>query len=213
MKRICSLLVFCLLITACTPADLPDGLSAENNQIASSSQVVLPSNTPKPTNTPLPTPTATFTTRPTSTLRPTNTPSPSPTIPLCTNQAEFVRHLSVSEYTKLEPGVFFAKVWRIRNIGTCTWTTDYSFVFTGGERFNAPETTPLTHDVPPGETIDLQIVLVTPLEPDLYSGSWMLQDPTGNQFGFENSGAQPFAVVVNVIPITVNERLETLSCG
>jgi hypothetical protein len=129
------------------------------------------------------------------------------------NRAEFVRHLSISDNTELAPGVYFAKVWRIKNIGTCAWTPDYTFVFDSGEDFSAISETPLPREVQPGDTIDIQVTLVTPMEPQKYTANWLLKDSNGALFGAGETGMQPFSAVVVVEPIHINERLETLSCG
>jgi len=34
----------------------------------------------------------------------------------------------------ITPGLVFKKTWRLKNIGTCTWTRNYSLVFAGGEQ-------------------------------------------------------------------------------
>jgi len=124
-----------------------------------------------------------------------------------------VRHLSVSDNTKLLPNVFFAKVWRIKNTGTCTWTPSYSIVFSSGEDFGSQHETSINREVKPGETIDVQVALRTPLEPKTYTGQWMIKDQFGNLFGTGETGDQPLTTQVVVIPFSINERLETFACG
>ncbi|NIP41529.1 MAG: hypothetical protein GWN00_05010, partial [Aliifodinibius sp.] len=34
----------------------------------------------------------------------------------------------------LTPRTAFTKVWRLQNVGTCTWTADYDMVFISGDR-------------------------------------------------------------------------------
>jgi hypothetical protein len=110
-------------------------------------------------------------------------------------------------------GTYFAKVWRIRNIGTCTWTPQYTFVFEGGDDFNSPQETPLTQEVKPGETIDIQVTLLTPNDPATYTANWMLEDPAGNHFGSGDHGELPFTAIVVVEGFKLNERKETFACG
>lgn len=134
---------------------------------------------------------------PTNTLNPTNTTNPTPA---CYNRAEFVKHLTVGDNTVLKPGEYFAKLWRIKNIGTCTWTQKYSLVFVSGEAMQGPQSMPLAKNVPPGETIDLRVDLVAPLERNAHTGSWLLQDSLGNLFGVGESADQAIEVTIFIKP-------------
>lgn len=42
--------------------------------------------------------------------------------------AQFITDVTVPDGTKYEPGETFEKTWRLKNIGTCTWTISYSLV-------------------------------------------------------------------------------------
>ena len=46
----------------------------------------------------------------------------------CTDRAQFVTDVTVPDGTKYDPGATFTKTWRLRNVGTCTWTTAYTMV-------------------------------------------------------------------------------------
>ena len=52
--------------------------------------------------------------------------------------AQFITDATVPDGTSFAPGTAFRKTWRLRNIGTCTWTTGYSLVYDSGEKFSAP---------------------------------------------------------------------------
>jgi len=161
---------------------------------------ILPIDSPTAPPSSTPSRTATFSPTnlpPTSTLLPTNTLSPTPT---CTNQAEFVKHLSVGDNTAFKPGEYFAKLWQIKNVGTCTWTQEYSLVFVSGEIMNGPEATLLPQNVAPGETVDLRVDLVAPNERYSHTGSWMLQDSFGNLFGLGESADQAIEVTIFINP-------------
>ena len=43
----------------------------------------------------------------------------------CTDRAQFVADVTVPDGTRYDPGATFTKTWRLRNIGTCTWTTSW----------------------------------------------------------------------------------------
>lgn len=195
------ILLTCLLFAACAQATPTESLIAPTigqptAQFLDLSQVTEPvtlaTNTEEPTE------------EPTSTLPPAPTFTPIPVVIVteaksgCTNQAEFVKHLSVSDNTAIKPGELFTKVWQVLNIGTCTWTTDYRLVFIGGESMQAPEAIQLPHEVKPQETVDLRVNLVAPETPDFYENSWMLQDSDGNFFGIGSQHSEPLLVKIQV---------------
>lgn len=133
----------------------------------------------------------------TSTVSPDTTLSPSPA---CSNEAEFVKHLSIGDFTALKHGEIFGKIWQIRNVGTCTWNQDYSLIFVSGDAMDGPQSVSLPHIVEPGKTVDLRARLVAPQEAGTYTGKWMLQDADGNLFGLGEAGDQPIAVNIVTMP-------------
>jgi len=120
--------------------------------------------------------------------------------PRCTNQAEFVRHLSIPEHTSLKAGQYFVKIWQIKNIGTCTWTTDYSLKFFSGDSMNGPPSIPFPDQVLPGELIDLKVSLIAPSGLKTTTGFWVLSDAEGNLFGTNESADQPIVVLIDIKP-------------
>ena len=157
-------------------------------------------NTPTPTNTPIP-PLFNNTIGKTSnsqqvmyTLQPTSSPVPSLTpftvVPRllqgedgCSNVGEFIRDVTIEDYSELKPNELFTKIWEVKNVGTCIWTSNYALVFTWGDRLSGISPKYLNQPVKPGETVNLSIDLVAPRDSDMYQGNWMLQDEHGNQFG------------------------------
>lgn len=83
----------------------------------------------------------------------------------------------------MRPNQLFTKVWEVKNIGTCIWTTSYAIVFTFGDRMSGMSPKFLNQEIKPGETTNLSIDLVAPRDSDAYQGNWMLQDEHGDQFG------------------------------
>jgi hypothetical protein len=98
----------------------------------------------------------------------------------------------------------FTKTWRFKNIGTCTWTTSYKFVFIGGDRMDTVDSITLPNNVAPSETIDISIELTAPEAPGRYRGNWAFEDNTGKQFRLGSSGAGQIWVQVNVILAPTN---------
>jgi hypothetical protein len=159
-------------------------------QPSQTSEPNLPTATPQPTNTPLPTATLSPTQPPpTATSAPTATPVP------C-NWAEFVRDVTVPDNTTFNPGASFTKTWRLKNIGSCTWTNSYKLVFFKGDSMGA-DTVPLPGTVRPGESINLSVDLVAPSTGGTYRGDWMLRDANG-RFGIGDSADKPFWVQIKV---------------
>src|SRR5512143_599465 len=53
--------------------------------------------------------------------------------------AQFVADVTIPDGTRFAPSATFQKTWRLKNIGTATWTTAYSLVFDSGDRFGAQD--------------------------------------------------------------------------
>jgi ABC-type amino acid transport substrate-binding protein len=119
-------------------------------------------------------------------------PVPSATPPgFCLDAMALVSELTYPDYnlttfTLLPPNTPFKKGWRIRNTGTCTWSTGYVLRYVNG---NKPEAmmgglpTPLSTSVLPGRDYDLYIDLVSPSAPGVYQGSWTLTNTANAAFG------------------------------
>lgn len=148
-------------------------------------------------------PTATNTPEPSPTPSPTTTsPPPTPTATsLPCDWAEFVSDLSVPDNSSFPPGADFTKIWRIRNIGSCTWSSDYELIFTGGDLMSAARARPLPGVVRPGETVDLGVDLRAPANPGTYRGDWMLRNPTGNAFGILDNAQGTFWVQIRTVQV------------
>lgn len=158
-------------------------------------------------------PTDTATPAPTPTEPPTSTPIPTPT-PGCTNQAEFLRHLSIPDNVRLLNDTYFAKVWRVKNSGTCTWDENYRLVFASGEMMASLPEIPLPQIVNPGDTVDIKVILMSPKLADTYTSTWMLQDPNGTAFGWGENGDQPLSLTIQVEEYKKNKRKEAPEdCG
>ena len=201
-----------LTLTACSPAQAsptttPTQISVEAIHTQAAATIyagqtgtasAMPTSTPTATNTL--TPTATITNTPTLTkvayvapfftavITTTGTPGtlmPSPTATLggvgCNNSA-FIQDMSIPDNSNLNPDKTFTKTWRIKNTGTCTWTSDFKFTFVGGELFNS-DTTKIRRTVGPGAMTDISLAMVAPGSPGTYSSYWRMADDKGDLFG------------------------------
>jgi hypothetical protein len=126
-----------------------------------------------------------------------------PIAPLPCNRADFVADISAYDGTSYSPGGYFTKTWRLRNSGSCTWTSDYDLVFDSGSAMGGPATLSLPGAVAPGQLIDLSVNLQAPLSNGSYLGYWKLQDAAGVRFGYGANSASPFWVRINVGPTPV----------
>jgi hypothetical protein len=111
---------------------------------------------------------------------------------VCENSFEFVEDLNVPDDTLFGPGEEFTKRWRLRNNGSCPWSTDYAVVFVGGEQMGAEEKIPLARSVAVSQTLDVAIPMIAPLEPGTYRGNWQIADPDGEPFGIDGNVEDAF---------------------
>ena len=111
----------------------------------------------------------------------------------------FVADVTIPDGVPVNPGFVFKKTWRLKNIGTCTWTPSYKLVFVSGEQMGGVSGMNLPKELDPGQTIDLSINLTAPLTPGNYRGYWMLQNPSGGVFGFGPNANKAFWVDINVV--------------
>ncbi|MBN2147415.1 MAG: hypothetical protein JW726_08500 [Anaerolineales bacterium] len=107
--------------------------------------------------------------------------------------------LTIPDDTEMQPGESFTKIWKLQNVGTCTWTVDYSASFFYGEQMGAPNTVALSTDVPPGESVEITVEMIAPQKPGTYQGNWKLSDAAGGLFGIGPNSDAPFWVRIIVI--------------
>ncbi len=158
--------------------------------------IQIPSSTPEDSeSTPESTPTPGGPTL-TPTLTSTGTPEG------CTDIAAFVRDVTIPDNTVMAPNEPFTKTWRLRNDGTCTWTNEYSIVFSGSRIMGGPSAQPLAGDVAPGEEVNISLNLLAPAARGTYRSEWLLRSPEGALFGVGEDGDRPFwaQVVVREAP-------------
>jgi hypothetical protein len=199
------LVIFFYFLTACNLPTAPAQSSAElsTTMAAQTMQAIQTNNVENTTRIPDP-----FTStaraeeqKPTQTPAITNTPSPNSTTtqtpPPC-DAADFVTDVTIPDGTNFPGGVKFTKTWRLKNTGVCTWTTSYSVVFTDGVSMNAPASSNLPVNVPPGQTIDLSLDLTAPEKIGNYRGNFKLRNPANMIFGTGPTKATPFYVDIKV---------------
>jgi len=148
------------------------------------------------TSEPLQQPTQTQPTQTPEPTKPSSTQPPADEKPC--DRAVFVTDVTVPDGTEFEPGEDFKKTWRLKNDGTCTWTTSYALVFADGSAMNGPVSVPMPENVASGETIDLSVNLTAPSKSDTYRGNWRLRNASGAVFGIGTKADKPFYVEIEV---------------
>lgn len=112
----------------------------------------------------------------------TTVPSATST-PGCTDVEVFEADVTIPDNTSKAAGESFKKTWRLRNTGTCTWTTDYDLVFSSGNVMGGPASSALLGSVAPGTTVDVSVDLVAPASNGTHRGDWRLRNAKGILFG------------------------------
>ena len=214
MKKIKIFLIFMLITLLLTGCEwwASDGNGEETNselvftQVAQTvmAQLTLtaeaqPSQTATPTATETPTATATSTSTATALPSPTSNQSGfNPGVTSSCDEAAFVADVTIPDNTVFTPGTQFTKIWKLSNVGTCAWTSEYKAVFSSGDAMSAAATHNVTaNTVANGQTVDISINMTAPLTPGEYIGNWVLRNASGQLFGIgKNIG--PFYVKIVV---------------
>lgn len=144
------------------------------------------------------TPSATVTPQPTATRQPTATVAVSPTLaatlpaglpgagtsqarPTVPDKAEWIAN-TPADNAVIAPGEKFQIVWRVKNTGTTTWTTQYTYRFFGGDRFHTQDSYNLSAEVKPNEEARLVVDAVAPTSAGEYRTNWVLTNAEGVNF-------------------------------
>jgi hypothetical protein len=169
-----ALLASCNFPRQPSPQELAATAAAETVS-AQLTQLSLVSPTLPPTNTPAPPP---------ATNTPTPPPPPPPTAtPGCTDESQFVSDVSIPDNTLMTPGQNLTKTWRLRNSGSCNWTTSYDAVFTDGNAMGGAASIPLTASVPPNSTVDISVSMSAPSNNGTFRATYRLRNANDVLFG------------------------------
>jgi hypothetical protein len=205
-----AILAFSLILSACnlplkattaTPEGLTSTLAAQTleammTQVGSATAPSqgggIATATPgglQPSSTPIPTST--------TVALPTHTP-----VPIPCDAAAYVNDVSIPDGTLMASNQKFIKTWRLKNIGTCTWTRDYALAFIEGNAMGAQAIVNLTAPVAPDQTVDVSLDLTAPSQPGAYRANWKLRNSQGKIFGTGLSGEFAFYVDIRVtVPV------------
>jgi hypothetical protein len=196
--------VSCSAFRAATPTPTFDVTMAYRTVQAKLTQIQ--STTEPAITTPAPTSDQPRTSTPTQGTPRDSTPTPTknfitPTGTLVCDRAAAGDPIDVTipDDTEMRPGETFTKIWRLDNMGTCTWTPDYAASFFYGEQMGAPDLVRLGESVLPGEAVEIAVEMTAPEAQGSYQGNWKLRNAAGGFFGIGPNGDAPFWVRILVI--------------
>lgn len=144
---------------------------------------------PPSTLTPLPPLTATAT---------PITPPPPTMAPAGCDRATFVSDVTVQDGTQYTPDAAFTKTWRLKNSGSCIWTTAYKLLYYSGDQMSAPTMVNLPWGATFNQTVDISVNMVAPHTPGNYRGYWILTNASGQMFGIGQNASNPVWVDIKV---------------
>jgi hypothetical protein len=121
--------------------------------------------------------------------------------PTACDKAQFIADVTIPAGTLMFSGTTFRKTWRFTNVGSCDWS-NYQIVFFGGEKMNTVSFAPIPTTVLVGQTVDISLDMIAPLEPGRHYGYWMFRNNNGALFGIGPLGNQAFLVDINVSSLT-----------
>ncbi|MCK5315755.1 MAG: hypothetical protein KAJ53_11555 [Anaerolineales bacterium] len=127
---------------------------------------------------------------------PASTATPTP---LCNMAAPGIPiDITIPDDTLLDPSRIFTKIWRLKNIGTCTWTRSYAAAFFSGDQMGAPIAVSLAGNVAPGQSVDIAIDMTAPQSAGKFQGNWKLRNDANVLFGIGPNGSSSFWVRIKV---------------
>jgi len=163
---------------------------------------------PTATSTPEAVPTSAPSATPSAQIFPSATPSPTPidtgTLPSptaqssegCTDKAAFSEDVTIPDGTTVEIGETFTKTWRVRNVGTCTWS-GYQLVYAGGEAMNGSMSNTMP-EIQPDAYGDISVNLQALQPGGGFTGYWIFKNAAGGTFGVGAEGEGQHWVQINV---------------
>lgn len=116
----------------------------------------------------------------------------------CSDRAQFLADVTVPDGTRYDPGATFKKTWRLKNIGTCTWTTAYTMVFDTGEKMGNTTSVNFQSTITPGQNIELSVDMTAPSAAGRYFGYWKFKNAAGVLFGIGANANKSWWVEINV---------------
>ncbi|WP_460302827.1 NBR1-Ig-like domain-containing protein [Actinocorallia aurea] len=89
----------------------------------------------------------------------------------------FEGDITIPDGTRIEPGAWFEKVWRLRNTGTVAWHARF-LMRVNETACDAPERVEIP-PTPPGQSVDIRVLVQAPEEPAACRIYWKMVDLEG----------------------------------
>ena len=99
----------------------------------------------------------------------------------CLNST-LVEDVTIPSGTEMNTNQTFTKTWRIKNTGTCSWSTDFKLVFVGGDTLGS-DTTKIRQNIGPGANLEISLDMTAPSTTGIISSAWQLASESGQLFG------------------------------
>jgi hypothetical protein len=116
------------------------------------------------------------------------------------DQAQFIRDVTIPDGSEIAPGATFKKTWRLKNIGTCTWS-GYQLVFDSGEAMS-PVPDPIG-TVAPGQEVDVSVTFTAPTVTKTYRSYWRVRNASGVLIPVSyGTDGQSFYLEIKVIAVS-----------
>ncbi len=155
------------------PAEVENAVAETVAAYEAEVEVVIPTLEMFPTSTPMPTVTTGPVVEETAETEATNVP--------CNSAIAW--DLTIPDNTKFSPGATFDKGWAFRNVGTCTWSSEYKIAFEDGDQMNGPDAKEIGVEVAPNGEVEVVVSLTAPSSAGTYRGNWVLQNADGFDIG------------------------------
>ena len=126
------------------------------------------------------------------------TPTGSAPSPACTDAAAFVDDKTILDYSHMDPRETFTKTWRIKNTGTCTWSSSYSAVYSSGDHLGVKDSVALS-DTAPGATLDISMDMAAPGSDGTYKVFYQLEDPAAKAMTIDNGNTMWAIITVGKV--------------
>ena len=96
----------------------------------------------------------------------------------CTDSAAFISDVTIPDNTVIAANTAFAKKWRLKNTGTCTWDSNYLVAYISGATMSQQPGYWIVQKgqtIAPGQTVDISVGMTSPVENGTYTSYWGLK--------------------------------------
>ncbi len=101
--------------------------------------------------------------------------------PILEDKGQWVSQ-TILDGTIFAPGEIFTMTWTLENVGASTWTASYLLRFYSGDPFGTIKEIPLGREVPPGQTVDISVLMTAPKSAGNYRSDWVMANQARSNF-------------------------------